>query len=131
MSKAPQSVFSNDHFQREQGSIYLFFVNCPDGIIIFENLSLLFVAGFVIFDSLPSPPSTSPHWFQYYRFGPCAKIPPSQSLPDRGSDHPGNLLERGHKQRQRIDTEDMLALPELSGTLLGKVRPCLSYQGHS
>lgn len=39
---------------------HLFSVNCPDTIIIFENVSLLFVAGFVIFDSLLRSPSSSP-----------------------------------------------------------------------
>ena len=68
-------------------------------IIILESLSLLFVAGFVIFDSLLRSPSSSPHWFQCHTFGMCAKYF-HQRL--RGSDHPGGLLGSSHKQRSGI-----------------------------
>lgn len=99
---------------------HLFFVNCPDRIIIFENLALLFITVFVIFDSFSSPPFRSPRWFQWHKYGMCAKIPPSQAPSDRRTEHLGNCQNKVINRGQRIDTQYMLPLPELSGCLLDK-----------
>lgn len=82
-----------------------------------QNVSLLFVAGFVIFDSLPGPLLHLPHWFQCHTFGMCAKYF-HQRLSARGSDIRGTcsraVINRGR------DTPEYRFPPEMSGDPLGK-----------